>query len=92
MAREHPGPDTLPAFDDVIDDALGDTWIQTFRSPADTGPERWIVLGPEGAARGTVLLPSGIDVYEIGEDWILGRWTDDFDVEHVRVWGLDRGR
>ncbi len=91
LLREHPGPDTLPAFTTVTDDALGDTWIRTFRSPADTGPDRWIVLRPDGGARGTVALPPGIEVFEIGEAWILGRWTDDLDVEHVRVWRLERG-
>jgi hypothetical protein len=27
---------------------------------------------------------------EIGEDYILGRWTDDLDVEYVQVWSLAR--
>lgn len=89
--REHPGPDTLPAFTSVMTDAAGDTWIETFRSPADSGPGRWIVLGPDGGARGTVSLPAGIEVFEIGLDWILGLWTDDLDVEHVRLWRLVRG-
>jgi hypothetical protein len=90
MMREHPGPDTLPAFTDVTDDALGDTWIRTFRSPADTGADRWIVLRPDGGARGVVTLPAGVEVFEIGKDWILGRWTEDLEVEHVRMWRLVR--
>ncbi|HSG09951.1 MAG TPA: hypothetical protein VLA36_16445 [Longimicrobiales bacterium] len=88
--REHPGSDTLPAFVAVLDDALGDTWVRTFRSPADTGPDRWIVLRQDGTARGVVSLPAPIDVFEIGADWILGGWTDDLDVERVRMWRLRR--
>ena len=88
---EHPGPDTLPAFVAVVDDALGDTWVRSFGSPADDGPDRWIILRRDGTARGVVSLPAAIDVYEIGTDWILGGWTDDHDVEHVRMWRLRRG-
>jgi len=86
LLLDHPGPDTLPAFSALKDDVLGNTWVRLFRSPADTGAEQWIVLDAEGAARGTVALPPGIDVYEIGPDWLLGLWTDELDVEHVRVW------
>jgi hypothetical protein len=91
MIREHPGTDTLPAFDGLVDDRAGNTWVRLFHSPADAEPGRWLVLDDQGALLGTVALPVGIDVYEIGLDWLLGRWTDEFDVEHVRLWRL-RGR
>jgi hypothetical protein len=28
---------------------------------------------------------------EIGEDYILGVWKDEMDVEYVRMYSLDRG-
>jgi len=89
LLRDHPGPDTLPAFTALKDDAMGNTWVRRFRSPADRGSEQWIVLDAQGAMRGTVALPPGIDVYEIGRDWLLGRWTDALEVEHVRLWRLN---
>lgn len=89
MIQEHPGPDTLPAFDDLTDDRAGNTWVRLFRSPADVGPGRWLVLDDQGALLGTAELPVGIDAYEIGPDWLLGLWTDELDVEHVGLWRLN---
>ena len=86
--EEFPGPDTLPAFSEAGTDTQGYTWVRPFRTAADTGRERWIVLDPEGVALGTVELPEGIDVYEIGADYVLGRWADELGVEHVRMWPL----
>ncbi len=31
------------------------------------------------------------DVFEIGEDYVLGRVMDEFDVERVQLWPLERG-
>ena len=31
-----------------------------------------------------------LDVYEIGEDYILGHATDDFDIEYVQMFRLTR--
>jgi hypothetical protein len=38
----------------------------------------------------TVELPVGLDPTHIGNDFVLGTWKDDVDVEHVRLYGLDR--
>ena len=32
----------------------------------------------------------GLEIYEIGEDYILRRATDELGVEFVQVWPLDR--
>ena len=84
------GPDTLPAFETAGTDALGNTWIKPFRSPADSGPDQWIVLDGRGVALGRVEVPEDVELYEIGEDYALGLWTDALGVEHVRLWGLTR--
>ena len=39
---------------------------------------------------GTVQLPHDLEVMETGADYVLGVTKDDFDVEYVRVYGLDR--
>ena len=40
---------------------------------------------------GFVETPAGLqDIYEIGEDYILGRATDELGVEYVQVWSLSR--
>ena len=32
----------------------------------------------------------GSGEFEIGEDYILGRWRDELEVEYVQVWSLER--
>jgi hypothetical protein len=32
-----------------------------------------------------VAVPPGFHVYEIGNDYVLGRWRDEWDVEHIRL-------
>jgi hypothetical protein len=85
-----PGPDTLPAFEIAGTDALGNTWVKPFRSPADSGPDHWIALDDQGVVLGRIEVPEDVELYEIGADYALGLWTDELDVEHVRVWSLTR--
>ena len=49
------------------------------------------VFRPDGVYLGTVQLPHDLEVEEIGADYVLGKTTDDLDIEYVRVYGLDRG-
>lgn len=48
------------------------------------------VFRPDGVYLGTVQLPHDLEVMEIGEDYVLGKTTDDLDIEYVRVYGLSR--
>ena len=88
---EVPMPTTFPAFDDIVADALGHLWVQEYDVP---GQERaiplWTVFNPEGRVLGFVETPPGLTIYEIGEDYILGRATDDLGVEYVQMWALER--
>ncbi len=85
-----PFPDTVPALGRVLADRTGHLWIQPFRLAHDDGPDDWIVLDPEGRAVARVALPGGLNVHEIGDDYVLGHATDDFDVEYVQLWPLHR--
>lgn len=76
-------PDVVPAFQALRVDQLGWFWAELFR-PTEGGASVWLVFDREGRARGTVALPSGLEVHDIGEDHILGRWIDHLGVEHVR--------
>lgn len=55
------------------------------------GPAVWTVFDPGGRIQGLVETPPGLDVLEIGADYVLGRVTDELGVEYVHVWALDRG-
>ena len=86
-----PLPDSMAAFESVQVDDLGWIWAQVFGWDI-RAPTTWMVFDPEGRAQGTVRLPAGLEVHEIGEDYVLGRWLDRASgVEYVRWHRLDRG-
>lgn len=86
-----PVADQFPAFVSVMSDAQGHLWVQEFEPPDEELPGViWTVFDPEGRALGFVETPEELEIYEIGEDYILGRTTDELDVEYIQVWPLDR--
>ena len=50
----------------------------------------WTVFDPEGRVLGFVETPEGLWIWEIGEDYILGRADDELGVESVQLWPLER--
>jgi len=82
-------PEAVPAFQTLLVDALGWYWAELFRAGPDTRSQ-WLVFDSDGAAQGVVELPNDFDVRAIGEDYLLGIWTDDLDVEYVRRYSLNR--
>ncbi|MGI9625775.1 MAG: hypothetical protein ACR2QM_02985 [Longimicrobiales bacterium] len=91
LYAEIPKPDALPAFADALVDPLGHIWANVFRPPVEPGPAVWAVFDPEGRFLGYVETPEGLILHQVGPDYILGHSTDDLDVEHIQLWGLDRG-
>jgi hypothetical protein len=51
----------------------------------------WDVFDPNGRWITTVTFPKDVQSHDIGEDYILGVWEDELDVEYVRMYALDRG-
>lgn len=82
-------PDAMPAFQSLVVDQLGWYWAERFRLD-DADPWMWVVFDPEGKAQGMIEMPEGLEVHEIGEDYILGRWVDELGVEFVQRYGLRR--
>ncbi|HSG48031.1 MAG TPA: hypothetical protein VLA43_09485 [Longimicrobiales bacterium] len=87
---EIPAPETLPVFSEVLDDPLGYAWVRLFQLPSETGPTEWAVFDSVGVLLGRVLTPEGLQVHQIGADFVVGSWEDELDIEHVQVWGLRR--
>ena len=88
---ETPVADRFPAFVSVMSDALGHLWVEEFEPPGEELPGLiWTVFDPQGRALGFVETPEELEIYEIGEDYILGRATDELDVEYIQLWPLDR--
>ena len=79
----------FPAFSALHSDPLGYLWVQEYNFP-EQNENIWTVFDPDGRVQGFVETPSGLDVLEIGEDYILGTTTDELGVERVQLWPLNR--
>ena len=86
-----PMADFFPAFVSVLGDAASHLWIEEFESPRQDRPGTlWTLFDPKGRMLGFVETLDGLEIYEIGEDYILGRVTDELGVESIQLWPLDR--
>jgi hypothetical protein len=84
-------PDLLPALSALRTDSEGHLWAERFRKrPRD--PQRWAVFDHDLRYLGTLETPAGFRIMEIGTDYLLGVWTDESDVEFVRLYGLLRSQ
>ena len=81
--------DSFPAFGRVLTDSRGYLWVEDYRLPGEPVPA-WTVFDSEGRVLGLMDLPSDLHVFEIGEDYVLGRVSDDLGIERVQLWSLDR--
>ena len=90
MVRDMPLVESYPAFEEIAGDRAGYLWVREYRMFGEGDPV-WTVFDPEGRVQGLVETPSGLTVFEIGEDHVVGLGEDELGVEYVQVWGLDRG-
>lgn len=86
-----PFPTEMPPLMGMEVDSTGNLWLQDPQKPGDDGPGTWTVMDSTGRVRGTVRLPRGLAVRQIGGDWVLGVVVDADEVEHVRLYRLSRG-
>jgi hypothetical protein len=45
---------------------------------------RWTAHDGTGGSIGSVVVPPGLEPYQFGADFVIGRWTDTLGVEHIR--------
>lgn len=79
-------PEHYPAFDRGLVDRVGHLWVRRGEPP-----HTWDVFDLAGGWVASVALPAGVEIHDIGEDYVLGVWKDELDVEYVRMYSLDRG-
>ncbi|HEX6370289.1 MAG TPA: hypothetical protein VF006_15320 [Longimicrobium sp.] len=76
-------PEHKPYFTALGVDPAGNTWVRRPAAPDAETP--WDVFDAEGRLLGTVTTPAGLRVTQIGADFVVGTWSDELDVPHVRV-------
>lgn len=89
MMVEMPFPETMPAFELIRVSSEGHLWVKRYPW---TGVDRgyWEVFDPAGIWLGTVDAPLRLSIEQVGPDFVLGVWRDEWDVEHVRMYALYR--
>jgi hypothetical protein len=88
IQRAVPLPDLLPAHEQILVDRLGKVWMAEY-VVLDEKP-RWSVFDPSGRWLGEVAMPARGRITDIGDDYLVGVWRDDLDVETVRMYRLDK--
>ena len=81
--------ETIPGLSDLHFYPSGYLWAIDYTPPWDDS-ESALVFSIEGLLLGSVALPAGFEIHEIGPDYLLGIWRDELDVEYIRVYSLGR--
>lgn len=84
-----PLPEYVPVASRLLVAANGSLWIERFRFPWTT-ERTWDVLDQQGRYVGAVETPDRLDVFQVGSDFLLGRWRDSDDVEQIHVYAIQR--
>jgi len=83
-------PKTIPAYASLVVDSDDYLWVQDYPR-AKGATVRWSVFDRAGNAVTEVGLPTHLEVYEVGRDYVLGRYLDpDEQVPEVRLYRLSR--
>ena len=88
-------PETMPAFGRPMSareqtlhvDSEGNIWVLEYNRRGDDSV-RWTVFEAGGVLLGALTAPDGLDILDIGSDYVLGMWRDEDDVEYVRLYEL----
>jgi hypothetical protein len=78
-------PTVRPHYSRILLDRIGNLWVA--QAPVDwAAPEAvdYLVFDPGGVLLGTVVVPP-IEVLEIGDDYAMGIYRDELEVEHLHV-------
>lgn len=84
-----PLPEVLPFYERFKVDTEGNLWVLDYRLERDD-PQVWSVFDAGGRWLGEVETPPGGRVTRFGADSVLGVWTDELDVEQVRIYRLEK--
>lgn len=83
-------PKTVPAYKAMLVDSEGMVWVQDY--PRNRSAMTiWTVFTRDGRQSSEVQLPTHLTVFEIGRDYVLGKFIDpEEDIPEIRVYRLRR--
>jgi hypothetical protein len=85
-------PSTLPAYTDLRVDAEDLVWVRAYPRGAPAAV-RWSVFNTRGTLVAEIDVPTHLEVFEIGTDYVLGRYLDPAEaIPQVRLYQLTRSR
>ena len=67
----------------MLVDVEGNLWVFDYYRPGEYR-NHFSIFSPDGAWQGTVILPDRVRPSQIGEDFLVGTWTDDMGFVHIR--------
>ena len=74
-----------------MSDRTGHLWVEEYElAGEEMDGVLWTVFDPDGHVLGFVETPEELTIYEIGEDYLLGRVVDELEVDYVQLWALER--
>ena len=79
---------SLPPYRELQVDSEQNLWVRDY---ARSGPVNvnWTVFNPSGKQITEIALPNALEIFEIGKDYILGRYIDpEAGVPEVRMYRL----
>ena len=85
FVTEVPAADRFPAYSEMLRDRAGNLWLAGYRRPRQSTAVAWTVLSSHGRWLGDVELPAGLEIWDIGDTYVLGVFQDELDVERVRM-------
>jgi hypothetical protein len=85
--RAMPEPQSAPLIDQIAGSPEGGVWVRG----AATAPARtWHIFDASGRIRASIVLPATFTIRAIRDDRVVGVWTDEDGVEHVRIYAVER--
>ena len=82
-------PERLPAFAALLADPAGNIWAERFRTASALASD-WDIFDARGFLVATAQLPAPFRPFQIGQDFVLGRWRDTSDRDRLRMYRLQR--
>jgi hypothetical protein len=84
-------PSRIPGYSALRVDSENRVWAR--QTPIrSTTPERWDVFRTDGRLVDVVDMPARFTFFDAGNDYVIGVWRDDDDVEYVRIYRLESSR